>query len=376
MKKFRNCLGGMLVFLCLLGSCSMGGTALEESTLQEEENIEEKVKDSNKNGNEDEMKEDGSKKDDTGDPEDTPKEILPPASFICCKTLPENEIVFEFSDTVSFVSLSFDSDLDPGYKVIEEKGSEIIIKLTENLDPGLPIEANLQVKDEYENPINEQVSFLTRNNCVPFLQINELRTEYSSSSSKAEFIEFKMLSDGNLSALRVFIASNDKAPMVYEFKPVKVKEGDYVVLHLRKLEGSCRDEYGENLSESGGTDSCPTARDLWIHSSDKLLRKTDAVYVLDQDNKVLDAVMFAVDTNAWSKKDYFPETAEFLFKKGVWKSSAGTVCSITDVVNSSGIGSAMTRSISRNEALGNTHTAADWYVTTTNGVTPGLPNKL
>jgi hypothetical protein len=362
MKKFRYIMSGILVFLCLLGSCS-GGADLGGNKPLEEEGIEEKIKDPD---NEKEGKED-----ETDDTEDTSEEIPPPAVFLRYKTLPGDEIVFEFSDSVSFVSLNFEKE--HGYGVIEKEGSEIIIKLTGDLAPGLLVVADLKVEDEHENIISEQISFRTRNNRVPRLQINELRTEFK--NLQAEFIEFKMLSDGNLGAVRVFVASNDKTPQIYEFEPIEVKESDYVVLHLRTLEESCRNEYKENLGDSGGTDSCPTARDLWIPGSDEMLRKTDAVYVLDQDDKALDAVMFAVDTNAWAKKDYFPETAELLFKKDVWKSSSGTVCSVADVVSSSGIGSAMTRSISRKEGV-NTNTAADWYVTANNGATPGLPNKL
>jgi hypothetical protein len=183
-----------------------------------------------------------------------------------------------------------------------------------------------------------------------------------------------MLSGGNLGALRVFVAGNDKDPLLYEFEPVEVKEGEYVVLHLRTLEGAlCKDEYGENLNESGGTDSCPTARDFWIPGSAKLLHKTDAVYVLDQDDWVLDAVMLAESPALLWDKTYFSDAAEFLFSQGAWKSATGTVCGPVDAVNSSGITS--TKSISRDETAENTHTAADWYVTATSGTTPGLPNN-
>jgi hypothetical protein len=76
--------------------------------------------------------------------------------------------------------------------------------------------------------------------------------------------------------------------------------------------------------------------------------------------------------SSWDKA-YFSEAAEFLFNKNAWKSLAGTSCSPADAVNSTGI--TATKSISRDETAENTHTAADWYVTKTNGVTPGLPNS-
>jgi len=379
MKSIRYCLGGLLIFLCLLGSCSMWEFGPEDFLAKEETSPKEKEKASDEETiseeetlNEEENPDETQRE--TQEPQDDhPEEIPPTPAFILCEILPENEIVFEFSGPVSLESLSFDPDLE--FEKIEEEGSEIIIKLTGDPAPGLLVEVDLQVKDEHENLINEQVSFNIRNNRVPQMQINELRTEYSSTGSKAEFIEFKMLSDGNLGALRVFAEWNNKAPQIYEFEPVDVKKGEYVVLHLRTLEESCKDEYGEDMDISGGSDSSPTARDFWISGSKKLLHKTDAIYVLDQDDRVLDAVMLSESPSESWDKTYFTEAAKFLFEHDAWKSPAGTICSPVDAVDTSGIKTSTAKSISRKEDVENTHTAADWYVTT-QGVTPGLPNKL
>jgi hypothetical protein len=184
-----------------------------------------------------------------------------------------------------------------------------------------------------------------------------------------------MLSDGNLGALRVYVAGNYKNPLLYDFRPVEVKEGEYVVLHLRTYEDSCVDELGESLDESGGTDSCSTARDFWIPGSTKLLHKTDAVYVLDQDNRVLDAVMISLESDPLWGKEYFTEAAKLLYDQNAWKSPAGKLCSPADAVDTSVYKTAATLSISRKEAAENTHTAADWYVTKTGGATPGSQNK-
>jgi len=211
---------------------------------------------------------------------------------------------------------------------------------------------------------------------IPAMLINELRTEYDGSASalRAEFIELKMLSQGNLGGLRVFIASNTKNPLVYQFKPVDVKEGEYVLLHLRTLEESCKDEYGGDLSESGGKDAPPDARDFWIPGKKELLRKTDAVYIMDMNNVILDAVMLADDT-VTSAAAFFNNACEFLFSKGAWLSPNGTVPCREDAVKSSGIKSSMTRSISRDENAPDTNTAADWHVTGLNGVTAGRENS-
>ena len=208
----------------------------------------------------------------------------------------------------------------------------------------------------------------------PSLLINELRTEYSGSSGKVEFIELKMMSRGSLGGLRVFIAGNAQNSLVYQFKSVDVNEGEYVVLHLRTLDETCKDEYGDDLNESGGVDSSPSARDFWVPGISKLLRKTDAVYIMDQNDVILDAVIIAEDTIPKNSVNIFNQACDFLFSKGAWKSAGGAFPGHADAVKSSNIGGALTRSISRDESARDTNTAADFYVTVTGGVSAGNEN--
>ena len=367
MKNFCNCLGGALVFLCLLGSCSMGEVESDYFSTTEETSQKEK-----ETVSDDETLNEEENPDDT---QDDPEEIPPAAEFLSCKVVSETEIVLEFTLPVKITSLEFTHNL-----VAEEieDGSNVKIKLVENPEPGLLVTADFQAEDEHKNSISKQISFRTKNNRVPHLQINELRTENASATStsgpKAEFIEFKMLSDGNLGALSVYAESNyKKNPLIYVFEPVEVKKGEYVVLHLRTLDTSCKNEYGKDLDESGGTDSSPTARDFWIPGSTELLRKTDAVYIQDQNGTVLDAVMFLAESiPLWDKTD-FEKTADDLFNQGFWISPAGAVCDPADAVNSSK--TTATQTICRDETAENTHTKADWYITKTSGATPGRENN-
>ena len=408
MKFLRYCLTGLLVFLCLFGSCSMvdidmenflttGNTSQDEKGTKEksekedeekkkeDEKEKEKEKEEEKEKEKEEEKEkekekekeeedenpnEGGDEDETGDDSE---EIPPTPDFLSCKAESETEIALEFTQPVMLVYLNFIPEME--YTVIEE-GSVIKINLTKDHKPGMLVEADFLVEDEYGNTVENQVTFNLRNDHVPKMQINELRTEYSNSNDiqKVEFIELKMLSDGNLGALRVFTAGNNSNSPIFEFAPVKVKAGDYVLLHLRTLGTSSIDEYGENLNESGGVDSCPTARDFWIPGKTDLLLKTAAVYVLDQDDKVLDAVMIAEKPDpVWGTK-YLADTADFLFSKGAWKSPEETICSPANAVSSSS--TTITRTICRDETVENTHTAADWYITVNNGGTPGQKNNI
>ena len=303
--------------------------------------------------------------------EDAEESIPEPeaAEFISGKFITETEIEFEFSMPVNVLNLSFEPSIEVGSV---ESGSTVKVSLEQAPEPAIKIEAGFKVEDEWGNVINMEIQLISRNNSVPQLLINELRTEYS--NPRTEFIELKMLTGGNLGAVRVFAASNSSSSMIYQFEPVETAAGEYVVLHLRTLEDTCIDEYGPGLDESGGRDSSPLARDFWIPGSAKLLRKTDAVYLLDQDDNVLDAVMLSETPDpAWAK-DYFTEIAEFLFLKDAWKSPVGAVSCPADAVDSSAVKTAVTRSVSRDEAVENSHTAADWYVTATGGASPGMEN--
>ena len=302
---------------------------------------------------------------------DTASQILGNVSespvFLSCKAVSETEVNFEFSLPVNVASVYF----SPSVQVESvESGNTVRVIFGKGPGPGEKITADLLVEDEKGNTINVLVPFRARNNRIPPMLINELRTE--NSKPRYEFIEFKTLEAGNLGALRLFIVGNYKEPMVYEFPPIESSADEYITLHLRTTEENCRDELGDNLAESGGTEAEPTARDLWIPDSTKLLHKTDVVYLLDQDDKVVDAVMLSESADLWWNKEYFAEAADFLFKAG-WKSPDGNICSPADAVRSTG--TTATRTICRDETGENTRTAADWYIAATSCSSAGKPNN-
>jgi hypothetical protein len=206
--------------------------------------------------------------------------------------------------------------------------------------------------------------------------INEICTESASAAAgkKEEFIEFKTKSAGNLGAMRIVINGNTAAAKktVFEFSPVEVKKDEYLVLHMRTYNPDSKDEYGENLDVSVGVNAT-AARDFWIPGETKLLHKTAMIYILDQDDNVLDAVILSENPDSWWTKDYFAETAASLFNKGAWKSQDGNICSPQDAVASAK--TTNTRTICRDETVEDSNTAKDWYITDTSNATPGKPNS-
>jgi hypothetical protein len=295
--------------------------------------------------------------------------------YLSCRAVSQDEVEFEFSRSVTIKYLNFEPELSVDSI---ENGSTVKIKFKEKPESGKLINANLLAEDERKNTLNVLVSFRTRNDRMPKLVINEICTENATAAAgkKEEFIEFKMKSAGNLGAMRVVINSNTAAAKqtVYEFSPVEVKKDEYMVLHLRTYNKESKDEYGNSLDESIGVNASPTARDFWIPEETKLLHKTAMIYVLDQDDNVLDAVMISENPDSWWTKDYFAETAEYLFNKGAWKSADGNICSPQDAVASGK--TTNTRTICRDETVDDSNSAKDWYITDTSNATVGKPNSV
>jgi len=295
--------------------------------------------------------------------------------YLNCRAVSQDEIEFVFSQPVTIKYLNFEPKLEIASM---EDGSTVKVKLKEKVELGILITADLLAEDDKKNTISVTDSFRTRNDRIPKLVINELCTENGTSTNKrTEFIELKMKSDGNLGAIRLFILGNTSVTKetIYEFLPCEVKKNQYVTLHLRTLEESCKDEYGGNISESGGANSSETAWDFWIPGDKKLMQTAaTTVYLLDQDNNVLDAVMISENPDSWWAKDYFAEAAAFLFNSGAWKSPDGVICSPADAVASGK--TTNTRTICRDETVENTKTSADWYITDTSNASPGKQNSI
>ncbi|WP_461255941.1 hypothetical protein [Treponema sp. R80B11-R83G3] len=296
-----------------------------------------------------------------------------PAEFEDFNLFSKKEIRFNFTTTVKNVFCTFTP-----HQEIErvQDGKPVKVFLKENLELQTEFLIELNVKDNLDNSLSVEVPLFV-NDWIPKIEINELRTEYSKSASRAEYIEFKVKSAGNLDGLKLYIMWDAKKPYFYDFPAIDVKSGEYVTLHLRTLEDDCVNELGEDLSESAGTDSNPTARDLWVYGTEKLLHKTDIVYLQDANGEILDAVILnETPDETWSKnRAHFAGIIEDLYNKGAWKSADGQLPSPFDAVDTSTIKSSATKSVSRYEGKENTHTANDWYVTDTGKASPGLPNK-
>jgi hypothetical protein len=295
--------------------------------------------------------------------------------YLNCRAVSQEEVEFTFSRPVTIKYINFDPKLEVDSV---ENGSTVKVKLKGQSEAGKLITTDILAEDEKKNTVNVLASFRTRNDRMPNLVINEICTESASAAAgkKEEFIEFKTKTAGNLGAMRIVINGNSTAAKqtIYEFSPVEVKKDEYIVLHLRTYNPASKDEYTNALDESVGINASPTARDFWMPGETKLIHKTAMIYVLDQDNKVIDAVVLSENQDSWWIKDYFAKTSEFLFGAGAWKSPDGNACGPKDAVASGK--TTNTRTICRDESIVNkTGTAKDFYITNTSCATPGKPNN-
>ncbi|MDR2109861.1 MAG: hypothetical protein LBP32_00990 [Spirochaetaceae bacterium] len=289
--------------------------------------------------------------------------------FLTCKAVSSTEINFQFSSSVKVSSMRFDPPLEV---VSVTEGDLVRVTLGRETNGGERVVADILVEDPQGNTLNVLIPFRTRNDRMPAFLLTEVRTEYS--KPKVEFVEVKILSPGNLGALRVFVASNSMDEPLFEFPPAEVAAGEYVVLHFRSLEQGNIDETGTDLNASGGEEALAEIRDFWVPVTAELLRKTDAVLFLDQDDQVIDAVMFSESPDDWWEKEGLVQAAELLGRQRAWlpaEENAGQIPGPRDGVSSTG--TTPTRTICRNGTTDN-NLAADWYIVTDRSATPGKPN--
>lgn len=294
--------------------------------------------------------------------------IMP--EFIGAKAVSATEIAFEFSVPVNVKSIQFDPPAE--IEQIEE-GQRVMVQVIYPLPAGERFMADLIVSDSKGNTLNVLTPFRARNERLPNMVITEIRTEYS--KPKVEFIELYTKSAGNLGALSVITAINGKDKPIYEFPPIEVSQGEYIVLHLRTLEEGAVDELTGDLSRSTCTETSVLARDLWIPGNEERLRKTDGVALLNQDGGILDAVLFSEYTSGdWTKKELV-QFCMFLAQNSAWKSmdqQQGLILP-KDALGSNA--TTTTRTICRDETVADSNSFQDWYITVTSGATPGLPNR-
>jgi len=222
------------------------------------------------------------------------------------------------------------------------------------------------VSGQAGNSLSFAVPFIGYNDRVPHLLLNEIRFDYS--RPRVEFIELIALTAGNLAGVRLLNSANTKDP-IYEFPPIEVAAGEFIVYHFRSLEEGLVNELGDDLSESAGLDASPTARDLWGTAVRAPLRKTNVILLEKRKGgAILDTFVGCEQDRTEWPTDLLAEAATRAVQEGAW----GPDASIGSAVVTSG--TSPTRTVGRTELSGDTDRAVDWKIAPTRRASPGKVN--
>lgn len=286
----------------------------------------------------------------------------------------ENSICLEFSLPVSIknASVLFKTEESPATADISDPSKKIHLVMTQGPLAGREAILCGTVVDSGGNTLSFAVPFTGYNNRVARLQIHEVRPAYT--KPKVEFIEFLVLSDGNLGGVEICNAGNIASP-VWTFPACEVLAGDFVVYHLRSVEENLVNETDEVLAqgiESEGIDARSPARDFWDVQSKAPLKKTAVILVRERTGgKIMDALLLSESEKTAWPSDELSIAAEEAVSAGVW----GPTALVTDACCSTG--STVTRTIGRDSFSNkkiNTNSASDWQICPTSKASPGTDN--
>jgi hypothetical protein len=110
-----------------------------------------------------------------------------------------------------------------------------------------------------------------------------------------------------------------------------------------------------------------------------LLHKTDALWLVDQDDRIIDAILLSEKNDAKWSNEKVSEAAELFGREKAWlPSQDGTdelPLSPSDAVIAAG--TTNTRTVCRDETIiPPKPSAGNWYITATSSATPGKTNSI
>ena len=157
-------------------------------------------------------------------------------------------------------------DIPDGFTDSEGQSGKVDVYTAFTLTPtapigiGAPFVLRGSVSDTKHSVLDFALPFEGANTRPAKLRITEIRPLYSS-KPKSEFIEFIVMESGNLSGITITNVGDKQAPH-YHFPAAEVSAGETIVYHWRSVEEGILDELTAKTI-SGGTQSCPAARDFW-----------------------------------------------------------------------------------------------------------------
>lgn len=260
--------------------------------------------------------------------------------------------------------------VQPAETLVAENGNgtfQYVMNFDESFSCGNDYVLYAVVEDDYGNTLSFSTGFSGYNDTIPVLALSEVRTEYDSKKPRLEFIELYVLEDGNTAGMVIEVYYNSKKN-VYVFPAVDVRQGDFLVLHMRNPDAAGTDELA-GITECTAPDSCTQARDFWYPSETKALGSTGVILLKERENgRIADALLYAESNKTSWPKDEMKAAAQSVLLAGLWEDGSEP----SDAVCSDAC--SPTRTLSRKDYT--KPGASSWIVVASKGETPGTVNSL
>lgn len=285
---------------------------------------------------------------------------------------PAGESVFLllFNEEITPIEGSF--LIDPGGNAeAEAEGETLRVLLPIPQEPGQDYLVSGEVADSRGNAARFVFRFVGWNERPARLKITEFEPAKNSSISRPhrDFIEFEVLSPGNLGGMELLTASSLRTTS-YRFPSVEVEKGEILLLHLAPEGLSIEtDEIGSDKNLSGGIDATPFARDFWSTAGGLPDENGVVAFYERPGGSVLDGVFYANDEKTGTLASSALGTLlETLVDAGLWNCPGQA--SWEDAFRWHPSSS---RSIMRSPL--DTGTGSEsWYLSSAGGQTPGVQN--
>lgn len=267
-------------------------------------------------------------------------------------------------------------DIPDGFTDSEEQSEKADSYTAFALTPAAPIGVGMpfilrgSVSDTKHSVLDFALPFEGANTRPAKLRITEIRPLYSS-KPKSEFIEFIVMESGNLSGITITNVGDKQNPH-YCFPAAEVSSGETVVYHWRSVEEGIRDELTAKII-SGGTQSCPTARDFWGPYTSLPKRNANVILIkAGVDGEMQDAILYCTEkefakrgtTPAWNDEELVRE-AEAAVTSGAWRGGAVLKSAVIAPITAS-------KSLVRDAKAG-VNKAGSWTLRNAKEVTMGQP---
>jgi hypothetical protein len=259
---------------------------------------------------------------------------------------------------------------------VRQQDTSALIEFAEPQRAGEPYTLEGLARDEKGNSLSFLTAFYGKNDEVPPIRINEFTCRGADRHPDA--VELAVLGPGRTAGVALFDGTSDDWDTAYVLPDIKVKAGDFIVVHF-KPQGTA-DEVTEtnDPTVSGGYDASPSAYDCWVKDSTGLPGNNGVLALYENPTgRLLDCVVYSNRTSD-SDERYggfgsaaMQRRVRKLYEAGGWRGASASPAP-EDAVTPEG--STATRSICRDPDSSDTDTNRDWYIVKTRGVSFGSVN--